>query len=166
MVTWTENDKSGVAGIDFAAVDVQAFERPKLGQTLIAVWAGVHPEHWDNGEAAGTSSDLHPLHCEDGGANGPGEFRGYSIMANDVPGQRLEFHVTFHRDDPGTLTLCDRQYDLAAGTLFLVSFAKKPPLVKQLKRNLSDGQLTAAALKQLATSDSEINHFFKDPNRK
>jgi hypothetical protein len=36
-------------------------------------------------------------------------------MANDVPGQRLEFHVTFHADDPGTLTLFDRQYDLSAG---------------------------------------------------
>jgi hypothetical protein len=143
LIPWTENDNSGVAGIEFAGVAVMGFERPNVGQTVVAVWA-----------------DFFPDSCGGGGSGGPGEFKAKWDMEGAKHSKRLEFQLTFHRDDPGTLTLDDREYNLQDGTLFLVSLAKKRPVVKQLKRNLSGGQLTAPALKQLATSDSEIKNFF------
>jgi hypothetical protein len=151
VVAWTEKGSQAVGGIDFATVQVQGFDRPNMGETLVAVWGDLHPTHWENGH-------------QDGGPGHPDEFQASSIVDGIEPGRRLQFDVTLHRDDPETLTLYRHSYDLNAGTLFLVSFAKGFPVVKQLKRNMSRSQLTGPILKQTATSDSEIIQFFKDQN--
>jgi hypothetical protein len=147
-VTWAKNDASGVAGIDFAGVNVDLYERPILGETVVLVWAGFHPVQWESGGQGGVS-------------DGRDTFRANSMMESIVPGKRIQCEVTFHRDDPGTLTMGDERFDLSHGTLFLVSLAKGKPVIRQLKRNWSGAQLSESALKEAARNDSEINRFFK-----
>jgi hypothetical protein len=80
--------------------------------------------------------------------------------------KRLQYEVTFHRDDAGTLTMGDERFDLSHGTLFLVSFAKSKPAIRQLKRDWSGAQLSQSALKEAARKDSDIMQFFKGETTK
>jgi len=153
LVTWSETKTSGVAGIDHAVVSVHGYDRPNVGETLVAVWAGFHPVNWDNGG-------------RDASHDTPDTFKDVAMVESIVPSKRLDFEVSLHRDDPGTLTMFKQAFDLSQGSLFLVSFAKGKPVIRQLKRNLSRAQLSEAALKEVATKDPEINQFFKEQKPK
>jgi hypothetical protein len=89
-------------------------------------------------------------------------FKDVAMVESIVPSKRLDFEVSLHQDDPGTLTMFKQAFDLSRGSLFLVSFAKDKPVIRQLKRNLSRAQLSESALKEAAKKDAEINQFFKE----
>ena len=148
LVTWSAKNGPGVASIDYAAVSVHGYERPRMGETLVAVWTDFHPVNWEHG------TDPPP-------PDAPDTFLAHSTIESVSPAKRVAFQVSFHRDDAGTLTLFKERFSLKNGTLFLVSFAKGFPVVQQLKRNMSRAQLTEPVLKQAAAADPEIIRFFK-----
>jgi hypothetical protein len=148
MVTWSTKNGPGVAGIDYAAVSVHGYERPRMGETLVAVWTDFHPVNWEHG------TDPPPPDASD-------TFLAHSAIESVSPAKRVEFQVSFHRDDAGTLTMFKDRFNLKNGTLFVVSFAKGFPVVQQLKRNMSRAQLTEPVLKEAAANDPEIIRFFK-----
>jgi hypothetical protein len=150
LVTWSTKTGPGVAGLDYAAVSVHGYDRPKMGETLVAVWTDFHPVNWEHGVE-----------------NSPADtFTAHSTIESVSPAKRVAFQITFHRDDAGTLTLFKERFNLKNGTLFLVSFAKGFPVVQQLKRNMSRAQLTAPVLQQVAATDPEVIRFFKGESAK
>jgi hypothetical protein len=149
VVTWYTPRKSPLPGVDFAAVSVHDFERPKRGETIVAVWADFTSYASNNG--AGGREPTSSV-----------EFTFFSKMLGGLPAQHLEFDVILRPNEPGTLTMFKNRYDLDQGTLFLVSLAKGSPVVKQLKRSWSPAEVSQAALKKAATADPEINQFFKE----
>ena len=153
LVTWSSKNGQGVPGIDDAAVSVHGYDRPRMGETLVAVWADFHPVHWEKGFQ-------NPL------PDAPDTFRAHSTLESASPAKRLDFEVSFHREDAGTLTIFQQRFNLKNGTLFVVSFAKGFPVVQQLKRNMSRAQFTEAVFKQAAANDPEINRFFKGETAK
>jgi hypothetical protein len=148
LVTWSPKNGPGVAGIDYAAVSVHGYDRPRMGQTLVAVWTDFHPVNWENGG-------------QDPPPDAPNTFRAHSTIESVSPAKRVEFEVRFHRDDAGTLAMFKERFDLKNGTLFLVSFEKGFLVVQQLKRNMSRAQVSEPVLKQAAATDPEIIRFFK-----
>ena len=148
LVTWSAKNGPGVAGLDYAAVSVHGYDRPKVGETLVAVWVDFHPVDWKH-EVQTAPPDA------------PDTFRADSTIESVGPEKRLEFEVSFHREDAGTLTMFKQRFNLKNGTLFVVSFAKGFPVVQQLKRTMSRAQLTESVLKQVAATDPDVIRFFK-----
>jgi hypothetical protein len=110
------------------------------GENAFVVWAD-------------TSSSGDNAHTTDRGASYSGHF-----VAKD--GRRAEYHCDTTDGKTGVLTLDGRGYDLAQGTLFLVSTAGPKTRALHLNRDVRTLKVTPDAFWKLADGDKEIAEFF------
>ena len=90
---------------------------------------------------------------------------GFDGRLNDIP---IKFHGKTKTSDDGTVTIAGSDYDIASGSLFLISTQEEKPVVKQLNRNMAELDILKAdgtgidntKLKALARADADISAFF------
>jgi hypothetical protein len=97
------------------------------------------------------------------GGGGQGSARGatYEGRHSSNDGRRIEFRARTTDGKSGTITIAGVEYDLAKGSLFLVSSSDDPPRVAQITFDLSGFPKDSDALKEFAKSNSEIRGFFE-----
>jgi hypothetical protein len=104
-----------------------------------------------------------------GGSSGHGEggvrgatYEGHHQASN---GRRVDFHAKTSDGQAGCMTIAGVDYDLAKGSLFLVSGRQGPPKVAQISFDSTGfpkvGGLRSDALRELANSKAEIRAFFE-----
>ena len=142
FASWWSNPTNPVAGIDEGSV---AFITLKAGPP-----EGVPFVVW---------SDFQ------GGLNGSGgdsaqgaSYQGHLFAAD---GRRVEFQAKTSDGKSGSITIAGVDYDLAIGSLFLVSTREDPPKVAQLAFDLSGFPSEGSAPKELAKSTPQIRGFFE-----
>lgn len=141
-LSWNEKSPNPVGGIDHARV-----EYAKYGDQLsILLWTDLKI-----GGATTSSIDK-----SDGAS-----FKG-SFLSSDLK-KPIDFHYQEQSPNSGSLTIDAITYDLANGSLFLISNTGERPVVKQLKLDTTQLKVDAASLRALAKSDAEISAFFASP---
>jgi hypothetical protein len=86
------------------------------------------------------------------------QFHGHLI--NDPEKRHVEFAGETKDGKTGHVTIEGNKYDLADGTLFLVS-SRRGYVVKQLKRDLTRFQDADELFKELSKSDPDVLDFFR-----
>jgi hypothetical protein len=90
-------------------------------------------------------------------ASGGASYTGHHQSAK---GRRVEYRAKTTDGKSGSVTIGGTDYDLAKGSLFLVSTSFDPPKVAQISFDLS-GFPKGDALKEYAKSNPEIRDFFE-----
>jgi hypothetical protein len=129
--------KDGVAGIDKASITCGVWRE---GMAVV-FWTDLS---WGNSVAT----------TKEEGTVYEGEYHGRD-------GRRVKCRCTTGDGRTGAVTIGDERFDLADGSLFLVSTRGTHSQVRQLQRDIS--KLKPDDLKQLARSDPQIIEFFESP---
>jgi hypothetical protein len=139
VISWNETSPSPVGGLDHAWV-VYA----RLGEGLrILLWTDLQ-----NGVANWTSDST----------SDSASFKG-SIQSSDLK-KPIDVQCQAQGANSGSLTIDGVTYDLAGGSLFLVSTKGERPVVKQLNRDTSQFKEDPESLKAFARTDPEISAIF------
>lgn len=125
-------------------LDSGSLHHEKAGNTdVLVVWI-------DNSQvtsSSSTSSGFGTTH------SGKFFFRGRTSGTPD-----LEWHSNDRGS--GTVTCGKIEYDLKNGILFLVATTGPEPVVKQLKRDVSNLKATREGIREFADGDDELREFF------
>ncbi|HLU49577.1 MAG TPA: hypothetical protein VK116_15875 [Planctomycetota bacterium] len=133
--SWSENlDGSPRRGIDEGALFY-------LGSTFM-IWTDA-----SRGIASRTAQDSSGVRCS-GVTYGEGD-------------RNLTFECTIDPDGRGRVVIDDRNFDLAAGRLFLVKTRSDRFESRQIDRDLKSMSFGAVVPKELAEKDEEIRTFFE-----
>ena len=139
--SWSSSAADRIPGIDEASVTFITLKAgPPKGLPFV-VW-----------------SDL--ANGNGGSGNGSAGGASYEGRHSASDGRRIEFRATTTGGNSGSITIAGVNYDLAKGSLFLVSARDDPPRVAQINFDLS-GFPEGDALKALAKSNPQIREFFE-----
>lgn len=128
-----------VPGIDSGNLDLQ-----KVGNTaIVVVWAD---KSFTNSSST-TTGGLGTKHT------------GKYFFKGDTKGTP-ELEWQSNDKGSGSFSCGKEKYDLKDGILFLVSTSGPEPLVKQLKRDVSNLKATREGVKAFADGDDELREFF------
>ena len=142
---------------------------PSLGgPTGFITWTGIGKDNplpgIDQGSVyhLGTTFVLWSDAAGGGGGSSSGNSQGVKCQGNVLgrDGRRVEFNCDTKDAKTGQATINGATYDLAAGTLFLLSTEGLRSQVKQLKRNLSDLKFERDSLEAFGRNDPDIAGFF------
>jgi hypothetical protein len=138
---WQSSSANPIPGIDEAFVTFVTLKAGPAEGVPFAVW-----------------SDL--LNGASGGGGGSGGGASYEGNHSATDGRRVEFRAKTTDGKSGSITIAGVDYDLAKGSLFLVSTSGGPPKVAQVTVDLS-GFSKSEAIKELAKSNLQIRGFFE-----
>ncbi len=140
------NDPNATPGIDAASVTFITLKAGPPEGVPFVVW-----------------SDLPNGRSGSGGKFGGASYKGHH-RATD--GRRIKFHAETTDGTTGTITIADTAYDLANGSLFLVSTQRDPPTVAQIDFDVSNFPKGRDQLIKLANSTDDIRTFFEKQQKK
>ena len=140
-IGWTTSGTNPVPGIDEASVTFITLKAGPPEGVPFVVWSDL-----PNGSSG----------SGDGSARGAS----YEGRHSATDGRRVEFRAKTTDGKSGSITIAGVDYDLAMGSLFLVSTSDDPPKVAQISFDLS-GFPKGDALKELAKSNPQIRGFFE-----
>jgi hypothetical protein len=140
--SWSSGGADRVPGIDEGSVTFITLKAGPADGVPFVVW-------WDlpynvSGSGGGSAQ----------GASYEGRFAG-------ADGRRVEFRARTADGKSGSVTIAGVDYDLAKGSLFLVSTRDHPPKVVQVPFDLSGFPSDGNALRELARATPQIRGFFE-----
>ena len=115
------------------------------GRIVLVVWSDIAGESSSNSTSSGGVVTLH------------GE-------STSKDGRKLVWRCDATADGAGTLTLDDREFDLAEGRIFLVSMADDSCKVQQLKRGTIATSTIDRKIREFA-QEQEVAAFFSQKSR-
>ena len=139
---WTSSSGSGVPGIDEASVTMVTLKGGPPDGIPFVVWSDL-----PNPSVAQGSSNANRA-----------SYRGSHRGTN---GRRVEFQCAISDGNVTDIMIARRKYDLANGSLFLVSTKQNPPLVAQFDVDVQNFPRDKEGLKQLSRAQPDIGGFFK-----
>lgn len=120
---------------------------------------------WPDGETVLFIDDIKDEHTH-GGSSTSGDpvfyQRGQAVAAD---GRSYQYRLEKQAGQRSNLTIDDQTYDLAQGTLFLITTREEPTLVQQYQRDLSTIPLTQHDIEAMAYADPVIAAFIRQNNQ-
>lgn len=119
---------------------------------------------WNDEFALIVWSDVPALRTNSGITDGTAEFRGVHARP-DGKGESIHWTCRTSDGKTGTVSIGGTDYDLAKGSVFLVTIKNDKPVVKQLDRDLSGVKSDdlPKVLQDWSAGSPEIGKFFSDP---
>jgi hypothetical protein len=140
--SWFTGGSEGIPGVDEACVTFETLKAGPPEGVSFVVWSDLLNGSSSAGSASGQGASCEGRHS-----------------ARD--GRHFEYRAQTTDGKAGTVTIADVDYDLAEGSLFLVSARDGPPKVAQISFDLSALPKKSQALKELAKSNPQIRGFFE-----
>jgi hypothetical protein len=125
-------------------------------------------QEWNGGVAVVIWTDIEtghtPGNASQGGlrATGSSGHISFSGQNSSADGRLVEWRGETSDGKTGVVTINETQYDLAEGSLFLVSTVGRKARVRQLKRDWLGLRQGGEGLKSLAKEDPEVKQFIAD----
>lgn len=144
--SWSKSTLDPTPGIDVASVHFVTLKTGRSPDVSFVVWSDL-----PRGSGSGRSTMS--------GASYKGHHRGHD-------GRQIDFHAETKDGQVGTITINDVVYDLSDGRLLLISTQVDPPIVAQLRFEMSEFPRSTGRLQEFARSHERISAFFEKQKKK